>query len=161
MGLARLALLLVVIAPAACYQWTPYDGDPAPVGTEIRVRTTNAGAEEIRRRFGETDGTVSGPVARWDDAQVSVTLSTLVRRAGFPPTMVTDTLDVAQIHVAGIDVKVLDRKNTAFLVAGIVGGAATLIFATRAFGGDNNLEEGGGPPVEEAVIVRIPLGIGR
>jgi hypothetical protein len=100
-------------------------------------------------------------MARWDDAQVAVTISTLVRRAGFPPTMITDTLDVARSLVAGIDVKVLDRKDTALMVAGVVGGAAALIFATRAFGGETDLVEGGGPPVEEAVIVRIPFGIGR
>lgn len=160
MGLARLALLLVLTAPAGCYRWTSYEGDPVPPGTEIRIRATNAGAEEIRRRFGETDGAVSGPLARWDDAQVSVTISTLVRRAGFPPTTVTDTLDVARSQVAGIDVKVLDKKNTAFLVTGVVAGAAALVLATRAFGGETDIE-GEGPPVEEAVIIRIPLGIGR
>ena len=160
MSLARLALLLVLTVPAGCYRWAPYDGDPVPVGTEIRVRATAAGAEDMRRRFGETDGTVSGPVAKWDDAQVSVTISTLVRRAGFPATTVNDTLDVSRSHIAGIDVKVLDQRTTVFLVSGVVAGAAALILATRAFGGETDVE-GGGPPVEEAVIIRIPFGIGR
>lgn len=160
MGLARLVLLVALTASAGCYRWAPYEGEPLPIGTEVRVRVTNAGADELRRRFGSTDGTLSGPLARWDASQVSVTTTTMIRREGFAPTSVSDTLDVARSLVAGIDIKELDRKNTAFLVVGVVAGAAGLVLATRAFGGET-VPEGEGPPVEESVIVRIPLGIGR
>ncbi len=161
MGLLRATLLLVLAATAGCYRWVPLEGGPVPEGTEVRVRLTDAGADELRRSSGANDGTFTGPLAYWNERLVGVTTTASIQRAGFAPTLLTDTIDVSVAYLAGVDVKVLDRKNTALLTVGIVAGAVGLVFGTRALGGETDIVEGGGPPSEEAVIVRIPFGIGR
>lgn len=161
MSLVRVTMILVLAASAGCYRWVPHEGGPVPAGTDVRVRMTDAGSDAVGRRLGETEGSFTGPLAFWTDQAVAVTTTASISRPGFAPTLVTDTIDIPLAYLAGVDVKVLDRKNTTFLTAGIVVGAVGLVFATRALGGETDIVEGGGPPSEEAVIVRIPLGIGR
>lgn len=159
MGLRRAMLLLTLSLSPACYRWVPHEGT-LPAGTEIRVRVTDTGSDDLRRRYGANEGFVSGPLAIWSEDEVAVLAQTLLTRPGFPSTTVTDTVEVPARYVAGIDVKELDGKNTAFFTAGILAGGVGLVLATRWLGGSSEANEGDIPPPEEAIIVRIPLRIG-
>jgi hypothetical protein len=162
MRMVRATLLIAIaVATAGCYRWVPYEGPPVPAGTDVRLRLTNTASDSLRRVYGPNDGTISGPLARWNDANVSVLTETLITRPGFAATVLADTIHVSAFQMVGVDLKQLDKRKTGFLSAGIVAGALGLVFATRAFGGDSNDNEGGGPPIDESLIVRIPIRIGR
>lgn len=161
MGIVRAVLLVTLVAAGGCHRWVPHDGSPVPAGTEVRVRVTDAGSDDLQRRYGPNDGSLTGPVVAWDSDGVSLLDQTILRRPGFPSTVVSDTISLPANHLAGVDVKELDGKRTALLTAGILVAGGSLVWATRAFGESSGPNEGGPTePPEASIGIRLPLGLG-
>lgn len=157
MRLLRTMLLLSLAVAASCYTWVPHEGARPPAGTDVRVRVTDDGGDELRTIYGPHEGSVAGPLTSWDAENVGILVRTTVQRPGFTATTLTDTIQVPTRLVSGIDVKELDRSRTAWFTAGVVAGSVGLVLASRALSGGDEPNEGGGPPIDEAPIIRIPI----
>lgn len=157
MGFSRSTLLLCLVLSAGCHRWVPHDGTPVPEGTDVRVRVTDAGSDELQSRFGPNDGSVDGPVAYWNTEAIGLLVQSTIRRPGFPATTISDTIPVPSRLVSGVDVKTLDNRRTTALTAGIVLGGLGLVLATRAFGGEAEDGDPTPPPPDASWIVRFPL----
>lgn len=157
----RPILLSALVLAAGCHRWVPVEDGPTPAtGTEVRVRMTDAGSDELGRAWGDNDGILEGPMAYWEETEIGLLLRTSVRRQGFPSTLITDTVAVPADHVSGVDVKEIDNGRTTFLTAGIALGAVALIFATRALGEGHEVGDSDPPPPDASWIVRIPFSFG-
>jgi uncharacterized protein YbjT (DUF2867 family) len=161
MSMVRMAFVVAALVLAGgCYRWVPTEQAAVPPGTQLRARLTDAGTAEIRTYFGPGLLTVEGPLVAWDRTGLSLLTETSVRRPGFPPTTMTDTIQLLPNHLAGVDMQELDGKRTAGLSAGLLGGVVLAILATRTLGGETDPGEGVDPPPEATILFSIPLRIG-
>jgi len=159
MSLMRTTLVFIAIAGVSgCYRWVPTEQAAVPPGAEIRATLTDAGIDEMRRYLGPDILSVDGPLVSWDARGLSVLSVTTLRRAGFPPTTMTDTLRLAPNHVADVAIKELDGKRTAIFTVGVLGVAVGSVMAALIFGGGpEDTGEGNGPPPDAAVIHSVPI----
>jgi hypothetical protein len=159
MRIIRTTLVLTAIAVlGGCYRWVPTEQAAVPPGAEVKATLTDVGVEEMRRYLGPDVTSVEGPMVSWDPGGLSILSVTTLRRAGFPPTVLTDTLRLAPNYTADVAIRELDGKRTAIFTAGALGAAAGAVMAALIFGGNSESPgEGDGPPPEESVVYRIPL----
>ena len=163
MKIARMACILAVMATASgCYTWVPVEPTAVPVGTEVRAVLTDSGAEGVRQYFGPDVTAVEGPLVSWNREGLRIMAETSVRRAGFMPTVMLDTLVVAQHQLLDLQIQEFSRKRTTWFTVGVVGGTVLAILAVKAFtgGSDEDPGEGGGPPTDDAIVLRIPFSLG-
>lgn len=162
MGILRTTFLISAIAvTGGCYRWVPTEQATIPPGAEVRANLTDAGVEEMRRYFGPDITSVEGPLVSWDGRGLSVLSETTLRRAGFPPTVLTDTIQLQPTHLADVAIRELDGKRTALFTVATLGAAAGAVMAALIFGGTaEEPGESGGPPPEASVILRIPFSLG-
>ena len=92
----RIPRVSLVIAFAAllggCYKYVPVEPSAVTPGAGVRARLSDAGAEEMRRLFGPDVLSVEGPLVAWNGGGLSLLWETYLRRQGYPPTTVTDTI---------------------------------------------------------------------
>jgi hypothetical protein len=154
MSLVRATLTLAtVVALGGCYRWVPTEQGAVPRGVEVRATLTDAGVEEMRRYFGPDVTDVTGPLVSWDRGEFAVLSVTTLRRPGFLPTTLADTLRLQPSHMVDVAVKELDGKRTAIFTVGVLGAAAGAVAAALIFGGTpEDSGEGGGPPTDESLV---------
>ena len=144
----------------ACYRYVPAEMAAVPLGSDVRAHLTGDGVEAMRSSFGPDVHSVEGPLVEWDEEGVGVLTEMYLSRPGFPATTLTDTVRLLPHHLAGVEMKKLDRKRTAGFTAVVVGGMAAALWAGKAFGGSSDDNgEGGGPDPEASVIFRIPISL--
>ena len=153
-------LLITLVSAGACYRYVPSETGAIPAGTEVRARLTDEGRAEARQYFGPDVTSVTGPLVRWDGEGIGLLTEMTLSRAGFPATVMTDTIRFLPQHLSGVDVKELDGKRTLWFTAGVAGAMAGAVIATRYFGGSERDHEGeggeGGDP-EAAILVRFAI----
>lgn len=162
MKVVRIALVMTALAlVSGCYRYVPIDPAAVPVGAKVQARLSTTGIDEMTRYFGPDVSVVRGPLVSWDVDGLSVLRQTVMRREGFLPTTVMDTLHLQPDHLLGVDTPELDGPRTAGLTAVILAGAAATTFlAAKVFGGiPEEVGEGGGPDPEATVLFRIPIGL--
>lgn len=159
MSIVRVALALSAIAATAgCYHWVPTEPSSLPPGTEVRAELTDAGMEEARRYFGPDVEAVEGPLVASDGEGLSLLFTTTLRREGFQPTTLSDTLRLQSRHLADVSRKELHGTKTAWFTAGVIGAAAGAVLAGKALTGSSDDDgEGGGPPTDDAFLIVIPF----
>lgn len=160
-AITLLALTAAVLS-AGCYRYVPANPAELTPGTHVRAALTDLGIDRMRAEFGPGVVSVDGPMVASSGGGVSVLRETYVRREGFPPTTVLDTLRIEPQHVMRVDVRQLNGPRTVLLAGGLAAGAMGALWAAHIFGGTG---EGGGegdgdPPDASVVLFRIPFRIG-
>lgn len=157
-------LLITLVSAGACYRYVPSETGAIPAGTEVRARLTDEGRAEARQYYGPDVTSVTGSLVRWDGEGIGLLTEMTLSRAGFPATVMTDTIRFLPQHLSGVDVKELDGKRTVYMGMGIVAGMATVLIASNVFGGgkEEGPGEGSGEEPEAALILfSIPFQIFR
>ena len=159
--LTLLALTAAVLS-AGCYRYVPADPSELAPGTHVRTRLTDLGIDRMRAEFGPGVLSVNGPLVASSGGGLSVLRETYVRREGFPPTTVFDTLRIEPQHVMSVEVRQLHGPRTGLLAGGLAAGAMGALWAAHIFGGtgEGDGEGGGDPPDASIVLFRIPFRIG-
>lgn len=159
--LRSLLVLGAVALSSGCYRWIPAEPGSVPTGALVRAYLTDSGVVEARRTFGPGTGTVEGPLVGWDGSGFSLLVQSSLQRPGFPPTTLTDTVRFQSAHLAEMEMRELNGTRTLLLGVGLAGlGVAALLVAQSVGGESGQPGEGEGPPIEDAVVFRIPFGFG-
>lgn len=152
-------VLAALVLAGGCYRYVPAEPAQVPRGSQVRALLTDEGVAEMTRILGPDVLSLDGPLASWDGGGVALLRQTRIARQGFPATTFTDTLRLSPSHVAGLEVRELDGKRTAFFTAGVVMGAASTVLAALIFGGTpEDPGEGGEIPPDDLFQIRIPIG---
>jgi len=155
-----LVISVALIFSWGCYQYVPTESGIVPPGSEVRARLTDAGREEMRQYYGPGVEDVRGALVRWDQDGLGIMTELTLTRPGFPSTIMVDTLELLPQHVAGVDIREFDGKQSLWFTAGVVGGMAGAVLLARAVGGSSGDEGGGeGDPTDPdaAILYRVPL----
>lgn len=160
----RICRLIVILGTTAfangCYRYVETTRTAVSPGSEVRAQLTEAGVEEMRGYFGPDVQSVKGPLARWDEDGVEVLVQTYVRRPGFPPTSIADTIRLSPFQFSGVEIREVDRARSIGLAALIAGGTVAAVFGTGVFGGgSDDGSEGDDPDPDASIIFRIPIRI--
>jgi hypothetical protein len=157
-----LLFLLSLSFSSACYRWVPVERSAVPPGSEIRAVLTMDGVDELRGTFGPDIRFVEGPLVRWDSEGLGLLTDVAIQREGFPATTMTETIQLQPHHIAGVELRELDGRKTAFFTGGVVGVAAVAAIAPGLFGGESE-DSGEGDEIDPdaaIVLLRIPIRFG-
>jgi hypothetical protein len=153
--------LVVLFFSGACYRYVPVERFQARPSSEVRAILTMDGVEELRGTFGPNLTSVDGPLVRWDSEGLGLLTELSVIRAGFPATVMTDTIQLQPHHIARVELKELDGRRTALFTVGVVGVAAMAVIAPSLIGGETDESgEGDSTDPDAAILFRIPIRIG-
>lgn len=156
-----LSVIALVALTGGCHQYVPADPSAVPPGTGVRARLSESGVEEMRRYFGPNVFTVEGPLVSWGREGLAVLQQSTLRREGYLPTTVTDTLYIPPEYLMGVDARELNGPRTAGLSVAMLAGVVATVFAAKVFGGtQEGGGEGDGPPPDASVLLRFPIRIG-
>ncbi len=139
---------------AGCYQFIPLDPGAVRAGTRVRAQLTPGGAERLAAAVGSgTEERVEGrivEVAPNGGLLLEVYRSPREAPVGVSSRTLASRVSLQARELAGLELKQLDRGRTALFLGGsalMAGILVTLAFSTYGRG-----SEGGGPPVDEAVV---------
>ncbi len=127
----HVSIVLSVILMSGCYNYVRMDAALLPVGQDVRLLVTPAGAEEFSSYTSGGDGlapVIQGTLARRDGDALFIRVP-VGNRVGDNPRAV-DLRQMVRVPVDGIlatERKELDPGKTAFLIAG-AGAFGSLIF---------------------------------
>jgi hypothetical protein len=152
-GLRRL-LIVPIVMVAACYRFVPTTPSDVTPPMEVRARLSDEGAERFGGPLNRDLRTIDGRLLRWDEDGAAVEIRTEMRREGFPPTTLTEVLELAPNDVTVIERRRLDAWQTGGLVAAIVGGTVAAVLGTRTVGGGQGEPE---PPDEGEARIGFPI----
>ena len=120
-GLALILLLTV----SGCARWVPAQLGTVPPGTDVRLRLSEVGAEQLEEMTGAGTTEVTGELLQWEpEVLVSTALGPSAMRLdpGLRQRLVLDP-----DNVVAIDVREVDRTRTGLLVGGVVAVAGSAI----------------------------------
>jgi len=120
-GLALILLLTV----SGCARWVPAQLGTVPPGTDVRLRLSEDGAEQLEEMTGAGTTEVTGELLQWEpEVLVSTALGPSAMRLdpGLRQRLVLDP-----DNVVAIDVREVDRTRTGLLVGGVVAVAGSAI----------------------------------
>ena len=120
-GLALILLLTV----SGCARWVPAQLGTVPPGTDVRLRLSEDGAEQLEEMTGAGTTEVTGELLQWEpEVLVSTALGPSAMRLdpGLRQRLVLDP-----DNVIAIDVREVDRTRTGLLVGGVVAVAGSAI----------------------------------
>jgi len=154
-GAIRVVRVVRVAAIAACsavsvgcYRYTPIDAEAPPaLGTEVRVRLTDAGAVALAPLVGNRVELVDGRLVSAADTAVTLSVSTTTDRLGNEAPWRGEEVAIPRAMFTGLEKRTLDRGKS-YLVGGITAGvvAAVGIGFSVAGGGGGGKATGPGVP---------------
>ena len=135
------------ITSGACYRYTPLDSSSPALGTEVRVRLTDAGAVTLAPLVGNRIETVDGLVASVADTAVTLSVTGTIDRLGSEVPWKGEHVVFPRTTVASLERRSID-KGKSYLVGGIAAGlvAAVGIGFSISGSGSNGQSSGSGNP---------------
>lgn len=130
-----MAALPALLSIAGCYQNVPLGaGRPVP-GTRIAVHLTDRGTADLAGMLGPSIGTVEGALSAWTEDTLAVNVSRVRDRRGSDKVWSGEVLAIPVSVVSMVERRVLDRKRTTFLVAGVAAALYTMFLSVDLLGG--------------------------
>jgi hypothetical protein len=127
-------MIALVVLLVGCSQWVPAAIGTAPVGAEVRLRLSDAGADSVEKSTGTRRSEVSGELLRWaEDVMVSAQSGAV--NSGLRQRIILDV-----DHIVGIDLREADATRTKLLIGGLAVGIGTSLILTVL-----KIVEGGSP----------------
>lgn len=131
---ASLVMALAIMA-SGCVRWVPARVGEVPVGTDIRLRLSEEGAEQLEETTGTGQSEVSGQLLQWG-SEVMVSAALQTAGAGANSSSLRQRFVVDEEHIVGVDIRELDRTRTG-LFAGtiaVVAGSAIVWVVSKLSG---------------------------
>ncbi len=135
--MVRVSLLMaLVIMASGCARWVPARLGEVPVGTDVRLRLSEAGAARMEELTGASQTEVSGQLLRWDE-EVMVSAALRNAGAGANASGLRQRFVVERDNIVAVDVRELDRTRTGLFVGGVavVAGSAIVWVVSQLSGG--------------------------
>ena len=136
-----------VITSGACYRYTPIDSSSPALGSEVRLRLTDAGAITMAPLVGNRIEVVDGHISAVADTTVTLSVTQTTDRLGSEVTWKGEQVVFPRTTVAGLERRSLD-KGKSYLVGGITAGlvAAVGIGFSVSGNGSGGQNSGTGTP---------------
>jgi hypothetical protein len=151
-----IALLIMV---SGCTRWIPARVGEVPVGTDVRLRLSDEGADVLGELTGTRRSEVSGQLVQWgSEVMVSAALETA--GAGVGNNNLRQRFVVDEENIVGVDIRELDRTRTGLFAGGVavVAGSAIVWIVSQLTGGGTAAptDPPSPGPSEPFVRIRIP-----
>jgi hypothetical protein len=136
-----------VVTSGACYRYTPIDSTSPALGSEVRLRLTDAGAITMAPLVGNRIEVVDGHISSIADTSMTVSVMQTTDRLGSEVTWKGEQVVFPRTTVAGLERRSLD-KGKSYLVGGITAGlvAAVGIGFSISGNGSGGQNSGTGTP---------------
>ena len=139
---AAAAMAASTVTSGACYRYTQIDAPSPALGSEVRVRLTDAGAVALAPLVGNRIEMVDGRVSSVTDTAVTLSVTATTDRVGSEVPWKGEQVVFPRSSVARLEQKHLDRGKS-YMVGGIAAGLVAAIgvgFSVTGNGGGS-----GGP----------------
>ena len=135
------------VTSGACYRYTPIESSSPALGSEVRLRLTDAGAITMAPLVGNRIEVVDGHVSSLADTSMTLSVTGTIDRLGSEVTWKGEQVVFPRTTVAGLERRSLD-KGKSYLVGGITAGlvAAVGIGFSISGSGSNGPSSGTGTP---------------
>lgn len=135
------------IASGACYRYTPIDSTSPALGSEVRVRLTDAGALKLAPMVGNRIELVDGRVSSVADTSVTLSVTGTTDRLGSEVTWKGEQVVFPRSTFESLERRSID-KGKSYLVGGIAAGlvAAVGIGFSVSGNGSGGQSSGTGTP---------------
>ena len=135
------------VTSGACYRYTPIDSPSPALGSEVRLRLTDAGAITMAPLVGNRIEVVDGHISSVADTSVTVSVTGTIDRLGSEVPWKGEQVVFPRTTVAGLERRSLD-KGKSYLVGGIAAGlvAAVGIGFSISGNGSGGQNSGTGTP---------------
>jgi hypothetical protein len=131
------------VTSGACYRYTPIDSPSPALGSEVRVRLTDAGAVTLAPLVGNRVELVDGRVSSVADTSVTLSVTGTVDRLGSEVTWKGEQVVFPRSAVAGLERRSLD-KGKSYLVGGIAAGLVAAVGIGFSISGNGSGGQSGG-----------------
>jgi len=136
------------VTSGACYRYTPIDSPSPALGSEVRLRLTDAGAITMAPLVGNRIEVVDGHISSVaDTSSVTLSVTGTIDRLGSEVTWKGEQVVFPRTTVASLERRSLD-KGKSYLMGGITAGlvAAVGIGFSISGSGSNGQSSGTGTP---------------
>ena len=135
------------VTSGACYRYTPIDSSSPALGSEVRLRLTDAGAIVMAPLVGNRIELIDGHVSSVADTAVTLSVTQTTDRLGSEVTWKGEQVVFPRTAVAGLERRSLD-KGKSYLMGGITAGlvAAVGIGFSISGNGSSGQSSGTGTP---------------
>jgi hypothetical protein len=145
--LAAGAMAASTIASGACYRYTPIESSSPALGTEVRVRLTDAGAVTLAPLVGNRVELVDGRISSVADTGLTLAVTATTDRLGVEVPWKGEEVVFPRSALAGVERRSLDRGKS-YLVGGIAAGLVAAVgvgFSITGNGGGGRTGGTGSP----------------
>ena len=135
------------IATGACYRYSAIDAQSPALGTEVRVRLTDAGAVALGPLVGNRIELVDGRIAAVSDTALTLSVTGTTDRLGSEVPWKGESVVFPRATVAGLERRSIDRGKS-YLVGGIAAGLVAAVgvgFSISGNGGGGRTGGTGSP----------------
>ena len=131
-----------------CYRYTPVDAQaPSALGTEVRVRLTDAGAVSLAPLVGNRVELIDGRLVSVADTSLTLSVTGTTDRLGNETPWRGEQVAIPRAMFDGLERRTLDRGKS-YLVGGIAAGMVVVVgvgFTVAGSGGGGNGGTTGNP----------------
>ena len=132
---------------AGCYRYTPIEtGAPPALGTEVRLRLTDAGAVSLAPLVGNRIELVDGRLVSVADTSLTLSVSGTTDRLGNETPWRGEEVAIPRTMLTGLEQRRLDRGKS-YLVGGIAAGFVAAVGIGFTIAGSGGGGKTGGPGV--------------
>ena len=114
------------VTSGACYRYTPIDSSSPALGSEVRLRLTDAGAITMAPLVGNRIEVVDGHISSVADTAVTLSVTQTTDRLGAEVPWKGEHVVFPRTTVAGFERRSLD-KGKSYLVGGITAGLVAAV----------------------------------
>ena len=135
------------VVSGACYRYNTIDSQAPALGTEVRVRLTDAGAVALGPLVGNRIELVDGRIAAVSDTALTLAVTSTTDRLGSEVPWKGESVVFPRATVAGLERRSLDRGKS-YLVGGIAAGLVAAVgvgFSISGNGGGGRTGGTGSP----------------
>ena len=120
------AIVVYSTVSVGCHRYAPIDSQAAPsLGTDVRVRLTDAGAVALAPLIGNRVELVDGGLVAMADTAVTLSVTQTTDRLGNEMPWRGEQVAIPRAMVDGFEQRTLDRGKS-YLVGGITAGVVAL-----------------------------------
>jgi hypothetical protein len=131
------------VTSGACYRYTPIDSPSPALGSEVRLRLTDAGAITMAPLVGNRIEVVDGHISSLADTSVTLSVTGTIDRLGSEVTWKGEQVMFPRSTVAGLERRSLD-KGKSYLVGGIAAGLVAAVGIGFSISGNGSGGQSGG-----------------
>jgi hypothetical protein len=126
-----------------CYRYAPIDAQAPPaLGTEVRVRLTDAGSVSLAPLIGNRIEIVDGRLVSVADTSLTLSVTATTGRVGDETPWRGEEVAIPRAMVSGLERRTVDRGKS-YLVGGITAGVVAMAAVGFSLAGGSGGSKGG------------------